>query len=538
LSSIPANTLLASAAAVFLGKHGDVTRLALDRQASRQSLYRQADAVAQAVEGTHTQQLQQRLDDAHAQLAQLQHQLRHAVFLTADKLAEFAATAQATGVPFSSQHVLLGVLTTQPPSVAKLGRLAHAAGRRAGPVLQVLDDFSRPKAKQVAGDEIFVGTRQVLMTIEQHSMCWLGARLAASRDGTEWAKELRQLPNAEQFTHDGAQGMTKAVELVNEERGQQQPLLHDQADHFHIAQRGQRALYEVKRKALRAMDAAAKAQKPIDRDRQQGVPLTGAKVGAVNKLWRQAEEAYQRWSRQEAAWVRLRAALRLFSPTGQLHTRPQAEQEVQSALAELTGPEWQRVRTRLAGDKVFTFLDRVQQQLEELSVATQQLPTASAPSAESAAESPVAAELVRAAVRVAGLQRQPAALRGAEPSACALRGVLLVSVVLLSLAGKAGEHAAALVHRVLSGAWRASSLVEGLNSVLRMQQARQKRLTPGLLDLKRLYWNLHQFRAGRRKGQSPYSRLGVALPKGSWWELLKIPPEQLREQLSALKLAA
>ena len=42
--------------------------------------------------------------------------------------------------------------------------------------------------------------------------------------------------------------------------------------------------------------------------------------------------------------------------------------------------------------------------------------------------------------------------------------------------------------------WRASSLVEGINSVLRMQQARHRRLTPGLLDLKRLYWNCHRFR--------------------------------------------
>jgi hypothetical protein len=71
-----------------------------------------------------------------------------------------------------------------------------------------------------------------------------------------------------------------------------------------------------------------------------------------------------------------------------------------------------------------------------------------------------------------------------------------------------------------------------------MQQARQKRLTQGLLDLKRLYWNCHAFRAGKRKGQTPYARLRLALPEGDWWSLLKIPPEQLAEQLSALNPAA
>jgi len=80
--------------------------------------------------------------------------------------------------------------------------------------------------------------------------------------------------------------------------------------------------------------------------------------------------------------------------------------------------------------------------------------------------------------------------------------------------------------------------VPGVNSVLRMQQARQKRLTAGLLALKRLYWNMRVFRTGCRKGQSPYGRLGLALPPGSWWELIKKTPEQLRQQLSALNPAA
>jgi hypothetical protein len=99
-------------------------------------------------------------------------------------------------------------------------------------------------------------------------------------------------------------------------------------------------------------------------------------------------------------------------------------------------------------------------------------------------------------------------------------------------------QALALVRGVLAGAWRSSSLVENLNSVLRMQQRRPKRLTQGLLDLKRLYWNGHVFRAGRRKKQSPYERLGRKLPLGSWWQLLQKTPEQLQEQLSALNPAA
>jgi hypothetical protein len=163
---------------------------------------------------------------------------------------------------------------------------------------------------------------------------------------------------------------------------------------------------------------------------------------------------------------------------------------------------------------------------------------AALPAAAPLAGVPAAEALVRAAVRVEGLGAQPEALAGEGPRARALRGVLLAAGLVLTLAGEAGKQARALVRGVLGGAWRASSLVEGLNSVLRMHQGRQKRLTQGLLDLKRLHWNLHEFRAGKRKKSSPYRRLGLVLPTGSWWDLLRRPPEQLRQELSALNPAA
>jgi hypothetical protein len=194
-----------------------------------------------------------------------------------------------------------------------------------------------------------------------------------------------------------------------------------------------------------------------------------------------------------------------------------AEAEVRAALGGLTGPEWSRLKARLVGPKAFTFLSRVQERLAAL---------------------PVAAALREAAVRLEGLRGQPEQLRGQAAPAGALRGVLLACGLVLSLSGQAGVQALAWVRGVLSGAWRASSLVEGLNSVLRRQQRRQKRMTQGLLDLKRLYWNQHVFVAGRRKGKTPYGKLGLVLPPGAWWQLIQRTPERLRDQLSELNPAA
>ena len=169
------------------------------------------------------------------------------------------------------------------------------------------------------------------------------------------------------------------------------------------------------------------------------------------------------------------------------------------------------MRRALARPQLWTYLDRAHEQLAAL---------------------PVAVELREAAVLVEGLRRRPEGLRGEGPSAGALRGVLLAAGLVLSLAGPAGAEALAQVRGVLGGVWRASSLVEGINSVLRMQQARHRKVTPGLLDLKRLYWNCHRFRTGKRR-RSPYELLGVPLPSLPWWELLKWSPEQLRAYLSA-----
>jgi hypothetical protein len=522
MSSLSVPTKIASAAAVFCGRYGDVTRLAIDRGVFRQSLYREAHAVARALDpdpgNAALADLRQRLALALAECRRLQQQLARAIVLDDDKQAQFASTAQALGVSLSAARALLAVLLGQAaPSVAHLGRLSQQAGRRASAALVVLDDYARARAKQVAADEIFVGPKPVLMTLEQHSLCWLGGRLANSRDGSEWVKEFQQLPAVEQVTRDGGQGLEKGLQLVNAQRREDhRPEVADQEDHFHILHRGRRGLREVKAKAVRALRQAEQAEAALRRDRRKG-KIPGGRYAAVALRWRQAERAFDRWSRQERAFERLRAGLRLFTPQGQLNTPERAEAEARAVLAELDGPEWSRLRTKLVGPKAFTFLVRVQEQLAAL---------------------PVSAELREAAVQVEGLRQQPEALRGEGASARAGRGLLLACGLVLSLSGEAGQQALALVRGVLSGVWRSSSLVEGLNSVLRMQQRRQKRMSQGLLDLKRLHWNCHVFVAGRRKGQSPYQRLGMMLPPGGWWQLLKRTPEQLRDQLSELNPAA
>ena len=88
------------------------------------------------------------------------------------------------------------------------------------------------------------------------------------------------------------------------------------------------------------------------------------------------------------------------------------------------------------------------------------------------------------------------------------------------------------VESVLKDTFRASSAVECMNSVLRMQQSRHKTMSQPMLNLKRLYWNCHRFDSGPRKDVSPYQKLGLGLSTLDFWSLLQTDPKDLMQKLS------
>jgi hypothetical protein len=153
---------VASAFAVLCGRYGDVTRMAQGREQSRQSLYREAQQVADAVEGAAAQAqidaLQQQLARRQAEVQDLKMRLENAVEITPDKQHEFATLAQAEGVSLSVARRLLRVVSgpRSVRAVPTLGRATLEAGKRAGELLEVVDEVVRPQIKQATADEIFL----------------------------------------------------------------------------------------------------------------------------------------------------------------------------------------------------------------------------------------------------------------------------------------------------------------------------------------------------------------------------------------------
>jgi hypothetical protein len=157
---------IASAFAVLCGQYGDVTAMAKDRDQSRQSLYREAeqvtDAVNAAVPQARIDELQLQLTRQSDEIQALQERLKHAVEITPDRQHEFATIAQAEGVSLSVARRLLQVVqgSQATRSVPTLGRATREAGERAGPLLKVLDEVARLRVEQAVADEIFLAANR------------------------------------------------------------------------------------------------------------------------------------------------------------------------------------------------------------------------------------------------------------------------------------------------------------------------------------------------------------------------------------------
>ena len=354
------------------------------------------------------------------------------------------------------------------------------------------------------------------MLVEPESLCWLSGRMVKARDGATWAEEFARFPALNAVVRDDGTGLGKGLELERaRRRAAHQGDIDDGLDIFHTFREGGRALRMTWGAATRALERADASQQELDRRGRQGQSRTGHAT-QTNRLWGRAESLWDQAEAAETAWKQVKSAFEFFTPEGSLNDRGQAEAVVAAALPHLTGPAWAKTRRILERSESFTFLDQAQRRLAALGLDP---------------------EVLAALLDLEGLRRQPWRLSETAPGSAVTRALALVRTVQLAKTDPDWRAQAQRVRQVLRGVWRASSLVECVNSVARMQQARHRKMTQGLLDLKRLYWNLRHFRTGRRKDQTPYGLLGLKLPDLTLWEFLKLTPEELRKQLSAMDVA-
>ena len=412
------------------------------------------------------------------------------------------------------------VLGRRCPSRAKLGRWVAAAARRAGLVLQQLDAACVVLVCTACLDEIYCHRQPLFVAVEPCSMTWIVGQRVAHCTGDAWQQTLTPWTFLTWVVCDAGTALEAGLEKFQQQRpttpdGQ---TLGSGLDLFHNKQEAHRALRVVWAPVAQAWQRAEKASAVLANKRWHGDKLPAQRAAhAANRAWRKARQRMETYEVHEQAWRRIERALEWFRPDGALNDRAWAEAEIAQALAALPGPLWAKLRRFVQDPRSLAFLDRLHAGLvvaeprSDLRAALVQL------------------WRLRHPGRRAGRTKAPGALGELQP--------VLQAVVCQGLAPD-WHSAYRRVANVLSRQVRASSVVECMNSVVRMHQARHRSLSQPLLDLKRLYWNCRRFHEGKRRERCPYEHLGLRLPTYDWWELLNTEPASLAQQLSTSKLAA
>jgi hypothetical protein len=524
MSILPLTDWIRNAAAALSSSFGAVSAQARLAGCSRQTVYDHAHKVQAALDlqqsaCPHCQQLRLQNQQLRHELQDARQRLDQAIDCGPKRQAQLAVLLCALGVSINQilQVLLLLLGRVRCPGRATVGRWLRQAELASGRILVLLDRRTQPAARVLAPDEIFFHGRPTLVAVEPASLAILLCQRAADRTGATWAAALRPFVNLEAAVSDAGTGLAAGLDAFDSARRQQHPA--DQAapkpldrclDVFHTEKEAQIVLARLWRQLERTWDKAEAADRQVAKDKREWYDARGSAARA-RAAWRRAEESFAAHERAEQAWQRAKAALAVWRADGQLNDRAWAEGEIAAACRVLRGTAWRKVRALLQDPRALAFLDRLHRRLET--------------------EEP-RAEVRAALVELVSLEQ------AARSGAAVAIGTCLAQRVVCAHLAEDWKESYARVAAELASVVRASSVVECVNSVLRMHQGRHRGMSQGLLDLKRLYWNTRVLGSGRRRGKCPYQLLGVPLPSYDFWTLLQSDTEKLEQQLSTLQVAA
>ena len=257
----------------------------------------------------------------------------------------------------------------------------------------------------------------------------------------------------------------------------------------------------------RQIEAAVKADAKLAQAKRRGQDPRGA-AGHAGRAWRIAERLFDEAVQGQEALEQIKAALGWFDAFGHLYCRERAQAQLDEAGQKLQGESWSKAKRMLKDARTLRHLDRLHEQLRL------------------AVPEPMLRE---ALIHLWYLSRLMKRAEGEDR--VRLQEVVVLEQVFCGRLCSDWREGYVKGDELWRQAVRASSAVEGVNSVMRMHQGRHRQVSQEMLDLKRLYWNCRVFREGKRKGRSPYELLGVKLPTSDWWQLLQMDPKELEQKL-------
>jgi hypothetical protein len=520
--TLPVEQWIGNAAAVLSGTWGAVTRRSEQSGYSRTTLYTHATRVVQAVVNEQAGELgyeelwaeNERLWAENQELWQAWSETEE---LSESKQRELVSVGSAMGLSLTQMVILLAIVLPSclVPSRATVGRWVQQSAQQSRGLLEVLDRACQRWVLVLCLDEIFFHREPILMAVEPVSLAWLAGQRGPDRSGASWCKVIEKWPRLEHVVADGGTGLKKGVKLANDQRQSQaeeseaEPVapITMGLDVFHSQRELERVQQRQWNQAEGQMEVAGKVDAKVAKLNRHGKDTRGVASHAA-RAWRKAEQLFDEAVQSEAVVEQVKAALVWFDAGGHLLSRGEAQEQLDKACEKLSGSQWSKVRRLLQDDRTLSHLDRLEKELAEV----------------------VPEPLLREPLTRLWWFSQRLE-QATDEEVGRLGALVAMEQVLCNRLCPQWHEVYMEVDERLRQAVRASSAVEGVNSVVRMHQGRHRHVSQEMLDLKRLYWNCRVFREGKRKRRSPYDLLGLQLPTSDWWQLLQMDPEELEQKL-------
>ena len=418
------------------------------------------------------------------------------------------------GVSGRSVEACLQTAFDKSRSPAFLSALTHEAGKRAGEILQQVD-HSVMGAVVLARDELFVGREPILLMVEPHSLVITSLFATADRDAETWGCVLL-------FTQDRGLIIKGLVEdcciPYNASYKLAKLDVAIQKDVWHLIVDALKVIHDLEREAYQNLKVVEQLEKQLCKRWDDTV------FAKWIKPYEQFENLLTQIDRLSFWYGCLWDSVELVDwRNGEIRQRAINQwlaEETLKGIQQLPHPRIQKLVEGLEKQlpEMLTFLDGIVESLADWQAQAEQHFQDHSSSASFQASVARFWRLEHAVQRNGHQNFRQAALEAQQ----FLTAWIEDDPQLKPLAER--------LLNILETTVRTSCAAETINSVLRPYLVRRRECTDFVnrqlfLNLFVLWFNMHKFERGPRKGKSPYEIAGIDLGTDDWLTLLGYPKD-------------
>ena len=437
------------------------------------------------------------------------------ILVTPNRLKRMAlALVLPGGVPGRSVETCLQTAFDKSRSPAFLSALTHEAGIRAGEILRRVD-HAVMGAVVLARDELFVGREPILLMVEPHSLVITSLFATADRDAETWGCVLLFTQDRgliiKGLAEDGCIPYNASCKLARLD-------VAIQKDVWHLIVDTLKVIHDLEREAYQNLKVVEQLEKQLCKRWEDAV------FAKWIKPYEQFENLLAQIDRLSFWYGCLWDSVELVDwRNGEIRQRAINQwlaEETLLGIKQLPHPRIQKLVEGLEKQlpEMLTFLDGILEPLTDWQAQAEQYFQDHSSAAYFQASVARSWRLEHAVQRNGHQNFRQAALEAQQFLTAWIEDDPQLKVLAEKLLN------------ILERTVRTSCAAETINSVLRPYLVRRRECTDLVnrqlfLNLFVLWFNLHKFDRGPRKGKSPYEIAGIDVGTDDWLTLLGYPKE-------------